>query len=137
MGTDLHESRHGANRPGSPSVVPGSRRTGTTTMRDTHDLEDGEGHMLHRSVSITSVAALVLLLGAPAQAGSLSRGPSATDDANSYRVHRLVSDQPGMAAHLDPNLVNAWGLVAGPPPPRGGAGKRTEKTPPPHRRGHP
>jgi len=36
---------------------------------------------------------------------------------NSYRVRNLVSDQPGMAAHLDPNLVNAWGLVAGPTTP--------------------
>jgi uncharacterized protein (TIGR03118 family) len=84
--------------------------------------------MLHRSVSITSVATLVLLLGAPAQAGSLSRGPSATDDANSYRVHRLVSDQPGMAAHLDPNLVNAWGLVAGPTSPWWVADNGTNKS---------
>jgi len=32
--------------------------------------------------------------------------------ANSYRVTNLVSDVPGEAAHLDPNLVNAWGLAA-------------------------
>jgi uncharacterized protein (TIGR03118 family) len=31
---------------------------------------------------------------------------------NSFTVHNLVSDQPGVADHLDPNLVNAWGLVA-------------------------
>ena len=29
----------------------------------------------------------------------------------------LISDQPGVAKHLDPNLVNAWGLVAGPSTP--------------------
>jgi uncharacterized protein (TIGR03118 family) len=32
--------------------------------------------------------------------------------ANSYHVTRLVSDQPGVARHTDPNLVNAWGLAA-------------------------
>jgi uncharacterized protein (TIGR03118 family) len=29
---------------------------------------------------------------------------------NSYQQTNLVSDQPGVAAHTDPNLVNAWGL---------------------------
>jgi uncharacterized protein (TIGR03118 family) len=33
---------------------------------------------------------------------------------NSYSVTNLVSDVPGEASHVDPNLVNAWGLVAGP-----------------------
>jgi uncharacterized protein (TIGR03118 family) len=37
--------------------------------------------------------------------------------ANSYRTTDLISDQPGVAAHMDPNLVNAWGLVAGPSTP--------------------
>jgi uncharacterized protein (TIGR03118 family) len=95
-------------------------------MRGTHDVEDGEDKMLHRSVSITSVAALALLLGAPAQAGSLPR--AATGDSNSYRVHRLVSDQPGMAAQLDPNLVNAWGLVASPTSPWWVADNGTNKS---------
>src|SRR5580692_8717038 len=40
------------------------------------------------------------LLGA--LAGSLSA-------ANSYLVHNLVADQPGIADHTDPNLVNPWG----------------------------
>jgi len=30
----------------------------------------------------------------------------------SFTVHNLVSDQPGVADHLDPNLVNAWGITA-------------------------
>jgi uncharacterized protein (TIGR03118 family) len=34
-----------------------------------------------------------------------------------YNVQALVSDQPGVAATTDPNLVNAWGLVAGPATP--------------------
>lgn len=29
--------------------------------------------------------------------------------ANSYLVHNLVADQPGVADHTDPNLVNPWG----------------------------
>jgi uncharacterized protein (TIGR03118 family) len=40
------------------------------------------------------------LLGA--FAGSLSA-------ANAYLVHNLVADQPGIADHTDPNLVNPWG----------------------------
>jgi uncharacterized protein (TIGR03118 family) len=73
--------------------------------------------MLKRSVSMFSVIALVVL-GAAAQAASSPRsGDGRSGDPNSYRVHGLVSDQPGEAAHLDPNLVNAWGLVAGPTSP--------------------
>jgi len=30
---------------------------------------------------------------------------------NSYQQTNLVSDQPGVAAHTDPNLVNAWGMA--------------------------
>src|SRR5216683_1261295 len=41
-----------------------------------------------------------LLLGAIA--GSLPA-------ANSYLVHNLVSDLPGIADHVDKNLVNPWG----------------------------
>ncbi len=36
--------------------------------------------------------------------------PAAVD--NAYSVHPLVSDVPGAAPTLDPNLVNAWGLTA-------------------------
>src|SRR5712691_4910800 len=41
--------------------------------------------------------------------------PAAED--NSYTVHNLVSDVPGAADHIDSNLVNAWGLAAGPTSP--------------------
>ncbi len=34
------------------------------------------------------------------------------DQENSFTVQNLVSDQPGVADHMDPNLVNAWGIVA-------------------------
>jgi uncharacterized protein (TIGR03118 family) len=38
--------------------------------------------------------------------------PTPIQRLNSFTVHNLVSDQPGVAVNLDPNLVNAWGLVA-------------------------
>jgi len=45
-------------------------------------------------------------------------GPSASAaEDNAYTVTNLVSDVPGLAPNLDPNLVNAWGLVAGPSTP--------------------
>src|ERR671925_1008380 len=36
---------------------------------------------------------------------------------NRYVVHNLTSDQPGVADNADPNLVNGWGLAAGPATP--------------------
>src|SRR5262245_35441744 len=59
-------------------------------------------------IAITIVTSLMLwapTTGAAAQA----RGGS-----NVYRVAKLVSDQAGEARHQDTNLVNAWGLAAGP-----------------------
>lgn len=35
-------------------------------------------------------------------------------DPGNYIVHNLVSNQPGVADHQDPNLRNAWGIVFGP-----------------------
>jgi uncharacterized protein (TIGR03118 family) len=37
--------------------------------------------------------------------------------AGAYTVTKLVADTTGAAAQVDPNLVNAWGLVAGPSTP--------------------
>ena len=34
-----------------------------------------------------------------------------------YVQHNIISDIPGLADHLDPNLVNAWGLDSGPTSP--------------------
>jgi uncharacterized protein (TIGR03118 family) len=58
------------------------------------------------------IAALLVaaaLSAAGASAGSTTSG--------SYNVHNLVSDQAGVADHMDPNLVNAWGLDARPTSP--------------------
>ena len=64
--------------------------------------------MRKRSVVLACVVALVAL--------GASLTPAAASD-NSYKVTRLVSDQANTAAHQDANLVNAWGLVAGPSTP--------------------
>jgi uncharacterized protein (TIGR03118 family) len=48
---------------------------------------------------------------------ALVAGPAGAQGGNAYQVTRLVSDQPGEAAHQDGHLVNAWGLVAGPTTP--------------------
>ena len=43
--------------------------------------------------------------------------PASASGDNRYKLTRLVSDKSGIAEHLDPNLANAWGLVAGPETP--------------------
>src|ERR1700692_3198580 len=37
--------------------------------------------------------------------------------ANKYEQHNLVSDIPGLADHVDPCLVNPWGIVSSPTSP--------------------
>jgi uncharacterized protein (TIGR03118 family) len=49
--------------------------------------------------------------------GVLAGGAAAKGDDNAYTVHNLVSDQAGVAAHQDPNLVNSWGITASPTSP--------------------
>jgi uncharacterized protein (TIGR03118 family) len=58
---------------------------------------------------------LTLGLFAASVAGGF--GPAAAASGNAFEVTNLVSDQAGEAATLDPNLVNAWGLAAGPTSP--------------------
>src|SRR6266699_2286356 len=67
--------------------------------------------MMKRVVSLLSAMVLGLLVT------TASAGHADTLAANRYQVTNLVSDVPGAAAHLDPNLVNAWGLTAGPSTP--------------------
>ena len=56
----------------------------------------------------SALLVLALVLGSALVAVS----PLAAAERNSYKVTPLVSDQAGVAAHTDPNLVNAWGLTA-------------------------
>jgi uncharacterized protein (TIGR03118 family) len=45
---------------------------------------------------------------------SIAMGSPAAGQTTGYTVTKLVSDEPGVAAATDRNLVNAWGLAAGP-----------------------
>ena len=54
------------------------------------------------------VAALAVL------AGALVFAPTVCAAATSYSVTNLVSDLPGVAAHQDTDLVNAWGIAFNP-----------------------
>jgi uncharacterized protein (TIGR03118 family) len=58
-----------------------------------------------------SVALVALAL---ACAGALVVAARSTPRADTFVVQRLVSDVPGRAAHVDPQLVNPWGLAATP-----------------------
>jgi uncharacterized protein (TIGR03118 family) len=57
--------------------------------------------------------ALAFVLGVAIVAAS----PLRAAERNAYTVMPLVSDQPGVAPNTDSNLVNAWGLAAGPTSP--------------------
>ena len=65
---------------------------------------------MHRSTWArrTGLAAAVATAALAIPAAALGHG---------YRQTNLVSDQPGVAQITDPNLVNAWGLAAGPTTP--------------------
>ena len=82
----------------------------------------------NRTISFFVAPALVLLLGCGSER---TTGPGPTGAINSsfvpagvapaasqfYHQHNLVSDGAVPADLLDPNLVNAWGLVSGPTTP--------------------
>jgi uncharacterized protein (TIGR03118 family) len=67
--------------------------------------------MVKRVVASCSVALMALLMT------SISPGIAHAGGANDYEVHNLVANLMGVADHTDPNLVNAWGLAAGPTTP--------------------
>jgi uncharacterized protein (TIGR03118 family) len=58
----------------------------------------------------TSIAALGV-------AATLAPAGASAAPANRYVQRNLVADQPGVARLTDPNLVNSWGLAAGPSTP--------------------
>jgi uncharacterized protein (TIGR03118 family) len=64
-------------------------------------------HPLGRRITMALVGAGLFALALPALASA----------QNAYRQTNLVSDQAGVAKLQDPNLVNAWGLSAGPTTP--------------------
>ena len=56
---------------------------------------------LRKFLTVLALGALVLGLSSPVRAGQ-----------DGFRQINLVSDQPGVALHLDPNLVNPWGIAS-------------------------
>ena len=76
------------------------------------------------------IISLVLISGAPQTLVTASaKTNNSQGHSQFYAQHNLVSDIPGLADHTDPNLVNAWGLDAGPTTPwwisDNGTGKAT------------
>jgi uncharacterized protein (TIGR03118 family) len=74
---------------------------------------------LRSALLLGLVAALVAL--APAAPGA------AAQPGNAYHQTNLVSDLPGLAQLTDPDLVNPWGLAAGPATPAWVADNGTDK----------
>jgi len=75
---------------------------------------------LARAVTAGAAAALALAIAAPAGAATRSgAAPTRSGAATTTRFDRvdLISDQPGKAPLVDPDLVNAWGLALGPTTP--------------------
>jgi uncharacterized protein (TIGR03118 family) len=58
--------------------------------------------------------ALAAAAFAVAVTAGTAAGASQHRKGGGYAVQALVSDQPGVAPTTDPNLVNAWGISAGP-----------------------
>jgi len=73
--------------------------------------------------------ALALGLAAVVLAVASAAPVAASQPGNAYRQTNLVSDLPGLAQLTDPDLVNPWGLAAGPTTPAwvadNGTGKAT------------
>ena len=70
-----------------------------------------------------SAGAMIFALALPAGAAASSAGaarPALVPNGaaeNEYRQTNLLSDIPGVARNTDPNLVNPWGMAAGPATP--------------------
>src|ERR671930_1707878 len=72
---------------------------------------------------------IVLVLGLVAALAALApvTRAGASHPANAYHQTNLVSDLPGLAQLTDPDLVNPWGLAAGPTTPAWVADNGTDK----------
>jgi uncharacterized protein (TIGR03118 family) len=81
-----------------------------------------ERALTRRALALAAAAALVLAVAAPASATSRVSGVQGASTSlgaipNDYHQTNLVSDIPGVARLTDPNLVNPWGMAAGPATP--------------------
>src|SRR6266545_7452946 len=70
------------------------------------------GYLRRRRLWVPLVALAFATLTASAQVSATKAAEPAP-----YVVHNLVSDLPGAADRVDPNLVNAWGLASLPTSP--------------------
>jgi len=69
-------------------------------------------HGARRGLSVATMVAAGTLV--TAALGAVSASASTNTHVTTYRQINLVSDQPGKASLMDPDLVNAWGLAASP-----------------------
>jgi uncharacterized protein (TIGR03118 family) len=65
-----------------------------------------------RGPVIGSAVALLVAAGTGGAAGATDAAPSHVP--SSYQVHKQFADQPHVAAHVNPHLVNPWGLAQPP-----------------------
>ena len=79
----------------------------------------------HRFGRLLGVVALALAAALVGLAPMAQAGPSQRH--NAYHQTNLVSDLPGLAQLTDPDLVNPWGLAAGPTTPAWVADNGTDK----------
>ena len=63
------------------------------------------------------IALIAAALAVALTTASTAVGASQHGGGKGYAVQALVSDQPGVAPTTDPNLVNGWGVSAGPTTP--------------------
>ena len=66
--------------------------------------------MARRFLALLAAGGLLLVGAAPAGAANIN-------SQNAYVVANLQSNVPGRAANTDPDLVNGWGITAGPTTP--------------------
>src|SRR5436190_7387318 len=77
--------------------------------------------MARRVLALLAGIGLLILGAAPAGAANLN-------SQNAYVVANLQSDVAGRAANTDPDLVNGWGITAGPTTPWWVADNGTHKS---------
>jgi uncharacterized protein (TIGR03118 family) len=77
--------------------------------------------MARRALALAASLGLLIAVALPAAARNINA-------ENLYSVHNLQSDVPGLAAAVDPDLVNGWGIVASPTSPWWVSDEGTDKS---------
>ncbi|HEY6119533.1 MAG TPA: TIGR03118 family protein, partial [Pyrinomonadaceae bacterium] len=94
------------------SSVPTSQLFGALGVRPTDGVIFGGNGDSHQIFTINATTGTATLIGDTGQnfVGDLAFSPVSNVGINAYRQTNLVSDIPGAAQILDPNLVNPWGV---------------------------